>query len=306
MPRRFLATSRRVFLRELVMIDWPEKVVADLARRRAVLVLGAGVSRQAVGQDGQVPPTWKKFLELANERCPGGRVEHVGSAISEGDLLHACEWLKNRFDEHWVDFLRETFHRPGFSPSQLHRLIVQLDSRLVFSLNFDDIYERAANEAEAGAHIVKNYNDGDIEEFLRGDGRYIVKVHGSLNSPNNLIFTQNEYSKARVKNSSFYHAFDAALMTHTFIFIGASYNDPDVNLILENQKFSFPTVRPHYMLTPHMTNKDLESSLRRNRNIKLLEYEKVDDSHSGLVSEVADLLERVELEREELTKNTNW
>ena len=160
----------------------------------------------------------------------------VTDAIVAADYLHACECLKKRYDEGWVGYLRKTLSLPAFPPAEVHEDILRLDSRIVFSLNFDDIYERHANGVHHGSYIVKNYYDPDASEFLRGTGRYIIKVHGNLNSPDNLIFTQHDYSKARVKSASFYQAFDATLLTHTFLFVGSGFADPDVNLLLENQK----------------------------------------------------------------------
>lgn len=287
------------------MLDWPGSLVNDIARRRAVLLIGSGVSKHSIGRRGARPPTWKSFLKQALLDCPDEVPPYVQEAIGAGDYLHACEWLKIRYDDSWSAYLRKTFQTPGFVPSALHKAILSLDSRILFTLNFDDIYERAANETP-GSHIVKNYYDPDVSEFLRGDGRYIVKVHGNLNSPEQLIFTQKDYSSARVKNAPFYQAFDACLLTHSFVFIGAGYADPDVNLLLENQAFSFPSNQPHYFLTSDNNNDDLKRSLRNNRNLKTINYEKVDDGHSGLLTEILHLVELVDEKRQELSTNTNW
>lgn len=289
------------------MINWPEGLISDLARRRAVLVIGSGVSRHSIGMGEVRPPTWAEFLRKALEDCPDqSSLTGIGEAIQTGDLLHACEWLKKRFDERWVAYLRRTFSQPAFAPAPIHGQILRLDSRIVLSLNFDDIYERHANDVSLGSHIVKNYYDTDVAEFLRGDGRYIIKVHGNLNSPEKLVFTQRDYSKARIAHSTFYQAFDAALLTHTFVFIGSGYSDPDINLLLENQNFGFPTQSPHYFLTKQQFNEDRKRSLRENRSLKVIEYDALDESHSGLVGELTKLNELVDTERFALTKSTGW
>ncbi|MCE7521204.1 SIR2 family protein [Halomonas titanicae] len=290
--------------------NWPEHLIKDIARRKVVLVIGAGVSKHAVGLDGVTkPPVWKEFLLNAAEAI--GRnphTEHIFKAIEDGDLLHACEWLKNRYDEDWAAHLRSKFVDPRYIPGELHELLALLDLRVVFSLNFDDIYENRSREINETSQFVKNYNDSDVCEFLRGDARYIVKVHGNLSSPATLIFTQKDYSEARVKYNLFYSAFNAALMSHTFLFIGCGYGDPDVNLILENQAFrALPgSIGPHYFVTSSQMPDDLKESLRRNRNLKTLNYDKIDDNHSGLVHSIKVLLERVESARSELMENNNW
>lgn len=290
------------------MVDWSDVLISDLARRRTVLVLGSGVSRHASSDSGQKPPDWKTFLEAALEDCPDrASAGHISAAIESRDFLHACEWLKKRYDEEWNAYLRGVFQQPQYQGGELHQLIQKLDARIVFSLNFDDIYERVANEAYNGSLIIKQYYDDDVVEFLRGDGRYVVKVHGGLNSPDKLIFTQRDYAKARIANSSFYQSFDACLLTHSFLFIGAGYSDPDVNLVLENQNFSFPSNAPHYFLTSDNANDDLRDSLRQNRNLKTLAYDALDQDHTGLVQAIEALVVKVEEKREELKeKSMNW
>lgn len=290
--------------------DWPAPLVRDIARRRAVFVIGSGVSRHALGADGTTrPPVWKSFLTDAAQRfARGADTEHIYKAIEGGDLLHACEWLKDRYDEDWPAYLRSKFTDPRYTPGKLHELIALLDTRVVFSLNFDDIYENKSREINEASQFTKNYSDVDVCEFLRNDARYVVKVHGNLASPATLIFTQEDYAKARIKHSLFYSAFDAALMTHTFLFVGCGYGDPDVNLLLENQAFSAQpgSINPHYFLTSEDISNDMRRSLRKNRNLKTLCYDKVDDGHSGLVAAVEQLYSKVIDSRSLLTENTNW
>jgi len=289
------------------MIEWPDKLVNDLARRRAIIVIGSGVSRHSTGEGDVRPPTWKQFLEKAMEECPDRKsLKTVEEAISSGDYLHACEWLKKRYEEGWIPYLRRTFSRPAFKPSEIHQEILNLDCRIVFSLNFDDIYERHASSINKRSYIVKSYYDTDVAEFLRGNDRYIIKVHGNLNSPHNLIFSQKDYSEARIKHSAFYQAFDAALLTHTFLFIGSGHSDPDINLVLENQNFSFPAQDPHYFLGASGFSEDRKASLRENRKLKVLEYDPADEFHSGLVDEIKELAARVESERYDISQLTSW
>ncbi len=294
----------------MVQKEWPEPLVRDIARRRAILVIGSGVSRHAVAANGDKrPPVWKDFLNNAVQRFPREeKTDHIYKAIEDGDLLHACEWLKNRYDEDWTAYLRSQFVDPNYRPGELHRLIADLDTRIVFSLNFDDIYENKSREVYQTSQFTKNYSDSDVCEFLRGDARYIVKVHGNLSSPDSLIFTREDYARARIAHSLFYSAFDAALMTHTFLFIGCGYNDPDINLLLENQAFRVysKSARPHYFLSSDDISHDMKRSLRNNRNLKTLSYDRVDENHSGLIDAIRRLTEEVAKAKDDITENGNW
>jgi hypothetical protein len=47
------------------MIIWPKSLVREIAARRCVFFLGAGVSASATDKDGNRPRTWAEFLEEA-------------------------------------------------------------------------------------------------------------------------------------------------------------------------------------------------------------------------------------------------
>lgn len=288
------------------MVSWPNDLVRDIARRRCVVVVGSGVSRQASGVNGARPPTWDGFLREANRELPGGEQLHITTALNEGDLLNACEWLQQKYSHNWTGRLRSAFSAPRFAPAEVHRTIARLDTRIVFSLNFEDILDRALQEVHGGTCVTKRYYDEGVSEFLRGTDRYLVKVHGSLDETSKLIFTQRQYAEARISAAPFYNAFDSALMTHTFLFLGAGYRDPDINLVLENQNFTYSEAHPHYFLSAAGLHNDLKRSLRSNRNLEIIEYEKVDEDHSGFSAAIRELLELVEVHRQELAKTLEW
>lgn len=289
------------------MTQWPRDLIRDIARRRSVIVVGSGVSRQATSKDGaRRPPTWHEFLIDCNNQLDGGPQEHIAQSISDGDLLNACEWLQRKYQHNWTAKLRASFSSPRFAPTDVHRAIARLDSRIVFSLNFEDILDRALQDVHGGTCVTKRYYDEGVSEFLRGTDRYLVKVHGSLDEVSRLIFTQKQYAEARVKAAAFYNAFDGALLTHTFLFLGAGYRDPDINLVLENQNFTYSEAHPHYFLAASGMHDDLKQSLRSNRNLQVVEYDPIDADHTGFASAIDQLLELVELERITLAETLEW
>jgi hypothetical protein len=288
------------------MADWPEALIRDLARRRCVIVVGAGVSRHARGTKGEIPPTWHEFLSECNKNCKGGPRPHVAEAIQHGDYLHACEWLQRIYDNEWIGTLRKYFSAPKYAFSNVHRNICKIDTRVIFSLNFDDIIDRATQEIYAGTCVKKTYYDPDVAEFLRGSERYLVKIHGSLDTPARLIFTQKDYARARIAEGSFYNAFDSALMSHTFLFLGVGYNDPDINLVLENQNFMYNSSYPHYFLSELGMHNDLKQSLRSNRNLLVIEYDKIDDAYSGFALAIENLLAEVDYFRIGMAASQEW
>lgn len=124
---------------------WPEPLVRDLARRNVAIVLGSGVSKNSLGANGvDRPPVWLEFLKKGIERVGTRGTQHIKRAISDSDYLHACEWLKDKLDDDWEEFLRSQFLTPSYTASELHDLIFRLDQRITLSLNLDNIYEETS------------------------------------------------------------------------------------------------------------------------------------------------------------------
>lgn len=80
------------------MIDWPEKLVLDIARRRCVLFLGSGVSANSKNAAGERPKTWVEVLKLGLNRLPNTVTKKqkgvVSKAINNGDLLGSTDIVR--------------------------------------------------------------------------------------------------------------------------------------------------------------------------------------------------------------------
>lgn len=286
------------------MIDWPENLVDDIARRRAVIVVGSGVSKNSAGKVGKRPPTWSEFLKIAVNECPN-RENHIRSAIKRGDYLTACEWLKHKLDEKWVTIIRREFVEPGYKAAEIHELIFKADVRFVITPNFDKIYDNYASQASEGTILIKNYNDADIGDVFRGNKRAIIKAHGSIDSPVDMVFTREDYARVRTTNPRIYNVLDALLMTHTFLFVGCGIDDPDFRLLLEKYSFEHKNAAPHYMTLCNPVHRDLEKTLRTTMNIKAIKYSKK-NNHEELTDSFRKLNELVEFRRDELAKERGW
>ena len=108
-------------------IDWPTELVTAIARRRSVVVLGSGVSRQSVSASGQRPPAWDQLLTQGVSRLisPNTIKTAIRRAIRTGDYLLACQMVKEQMgDPEFHEFLREQFLTPHFQPAAIHDSII--------------------------------------------------------------------------------------------------------------------------------------------------------------------------------------
>lgn len=290
------------------MIDWPADLVRDIAARRSVLFLGAGVSRNAENVHGVHPREWTQFLghlaSLITDVAQRGEVEQC---VKEADLLTACELCRKYLSPpvFKTEMLKE-FAGNAYRPAKIHDDLSLIDSRLVMTTNFDKLYENRANQLQDNTVIVKNYYDKDVADVFRRLDRVVLKVHGTIDAPDQTIFTRSQYAMARRDYGHFYQLLRGLFVTHTFVFLGASMRDPDMQLLLEDHAYRFEGSRPHYIVMPE--NSARTGTLRvleETMNLQALLYDPA-HNHQALADSVAALVPLVESAREEIAATAQW
>lgn len=288
------------------MIVWPKDLINDIARRKCILILGAGISKNSQNEDGVRPKDWKEFLEFSCSQTSSIKSE-IKKQINSGDYLTACELIKKDLGrDKFNTLIKDEFLTPKFKKADIHTYIYNLDSRIVITPNFDKIYDVYATATSQGSMIIKSFDSADLVDCIRRPEPLIIKIHGSVDSTDNIIFTRKDYSEARTKFRDFYKIIEALSLTHTFIFLGCGVNDPDIRLILEDLNFKYPFSKQHYIVMPkksiHNKIKDIVSETMK---LNILEYDSK-NHHSALTNSLQDLVNEVEIVREKIAITRSW
>ena len=289
------------------MITWPEDLIDDIARRRVVIFLGAGISMNAKTNAGVHPKNWAQLLEEGAKRIPAKSRKIVKRLLKDRDYLTACDVLKRKLGaDAYATFFNKEFLEPKFEPAAIHNSIFELDSRIVATPNIDKIYETFASHQAKGSIKTKHFYDDDVADAIRRSNRLVLKVHGSIDSPAKMIFTRAEYAAARTKYAEFYSILDALLITHTFLFLGCGINDPDLRLVLENYAFRFRASRQHFMtISNDSLSPDEMTAISESMNLSFLCY-KPDNKHKELTSSIKSLVDLVDDRRDQLVSSRDW
>lgn len=255
------------------MINWPQALIDDLERRRVIIFIGSGVSRNSVGIDTVTSPkTWHAFLTDAATQV--GNIAEVKPYLDSKDYLTSLDLVRAKCTRgQYAQLVEQEYLTPQYSEAKIHEIIYQLDANIVLSPNFDKIYDVFVQSKSRGTTVVKQYHDLDLAKYIRGDRRVLVKIHGSVDATQHMIFGRRDYAEARVKHAWFYDILRALILTHTFLFIGCGTDDPDIRLLLEDTQFSAGFAREHYFLSAAgaMAN-GFKSIIEETMNLHVLEY----------------------------------
>lgn len=288
------------------MIEWDKELVDAIARRRAVVVIGSGVSRNSTNSTGERPKTWEAFLEFTSTSLTCKSL--VNELISRRDYLTACEVVSLELgDMQFRKVVKAEYIDKQYNHSKIHEYIYALDSSIVLSPNFDVIYETYASGISKGSLLVRMHSDSDIASFISGGrNRVFIKTHGSASGPGNLIFTYREYAEARTKYRIFYELLKSLIMTHHFLFLGCGIDDPDIRAIFEDVRFAYGQIPNHFMTLPAEENNDqILEIVSHNTGLNFLKYNP-SNGHIELTLSLEELSVKVDALRTEISNSRNW
>jgi hypothetical protein len=183
----------------------------------------------------------------------------------------------------WVELLRPIAHDLGLDVDKEHDLVTLAQYHLnVNGLNRSQLNKRLIEEFSRAAEITENHRilarlpiytywttnyDKLIENSIElagkiADVKYtkkhlaftkpkrdvvVYKMHGDIDHPDEAILTKDDYESYHVKMDQFITALSGDLVSKTFIFIGFSFSDPNLDYILSRVRVSYDkSQRTHY------------------------------------------------------------
>jgi NAD-dependent SIR2 family protein deacetylase len=261
----------------------------DLANKRVVLFVGAGASKWAKPRGGGTFRGWREFLEFACEKIDQKKLKHlIKQQIDKSDFLIASELIKDALKEEWRTVLLNEFQQAA-DASRLHKALISLEQRIIVTTNFDKLIENAWSESCPNSWpTVISTVDAKAFRLFRDSNPYVIKLHGSIDDPGSVVFDKSSYQKSAFYNQFYRELIGTLLLTHTFIFVGFSMEDPAVSLFIESHAFRYGDTRPHYIFMPGREISEIDELSRKLRKLFVLRYSEKDE-HVALVEALEQL-----------------
>lgn len=256
---------------------WPAALITELAERRCIIFFGAGASIPCVSKSGSKRmPSWSSLLSSLADNIPDDDDKSFANElIRTSDFLNAAEVIHTKITPADYDrYFTQEFIVPRFDASDMHKSILNIDPKVVVTTNFDTIYEDFCRTGDAAnAYSTINFYEDGMVNALRSTRRLIVKAHGSVTNTHRMVLTKSQYFRARKDFPNFYTLLGSIFITSTILFLGYSLNDPDIQLVLENNNISMPSDHKHYFVVEAGMNAALKAAMSRSYNIELIEFE---------------------------------
>lgn len=111
-----------------------------------------------------------------------------------------------------------------------HRLIARLPLRTIWTTNYDTLIEEAYSDAGKLCQPIASVSAISTPWPRRDVALY--KMHGGIDDPAQAVITKDDYETYRATREEFITVLTSHLLTKTFLFLGFSFTDPNLDYLL--------------------------------------------------------------------------
>lgn len=210
--------------------------VKELRANNAAVFVGAGLSKAAGFVD------WVGLLSPV--------AEGLGlDAARETDLVTLAQFHLNHNSANrsqLTQILVDNFSDLP-DPHENHRILARLPIKTFWTTNYDRLIEKAL--MEGGKRVDAKYTVSQLAITRPGRDAIIYKMHGDIEHANDAVISKDDYERYQVTHDPYVTALSGDLIEKTFLFIGFSFTDPNLDYILSRVRVRFVTnQRKHFCI----------------------------------------------------------
>lgn len=211
-----------------------ERYLKEIIEGNAAVFAGAGLSAPA----GFV--NWRELLRpIAEELDLNADIETDFVALAQ---FHRNKHHGNKGQQNQL--LIERFGVPK-SPTANHDMLAKLPIETYWTTNYDDLIEKAL--LGQGKTPDVKYTEAHLALTRRGRDAVVYKMHGDISNPQDAVLAKDDYERYHVNRAAFVTALSGDLVSRTFVFLGFSFTDPNLDYILSRVRLNLEeNQRKHY------------------------------------------------------------
>jgi len=232
------AISSAVFLRDYTR---------ELHSQNGAVFAGAGLSMASGYVD------WKHLLDEV--------IRDLGlDPAKEHDLVTIAQYHCNQAGGNRAQLTQTIFKHfsPTKAPTPNHRILARLPIRTYWTTNYDKLIEKALEEARKVPDV--KYTEKQLTTTRPERDAVVYKMHGDIDHPTETVISRDDYEEYPLKMEAFVWALRGDLVEKTFLFLGFSFTDPNIDYILSRVRVQYGRdQRPHYCILKRVSKESGET-----------------------------------------------
>ena len=218
-------------------IDSIKEINKARTNNRLVIFVGSGVSNNSG------VPTWKGLIETIakkinyNENCNG--CDSIETSCPKEDCSERFNFTATEFlripEYYYQSVLPDEYFQTitdtlkcDKESNAVDELILDIAPHHIITTNYDTLLENSASVKTANYKVI--YEDKDL--LSNASDGYIIKMHGDIDHPQTIVLKESDYIDYEQTHPLISTYIKSLLVNHTFLFVGYSLNDNNLNLII--------------------------------------------------------------------------
>ncbi|WP_163082419.1 SIR2 family protein [Acinetobacter baumannii] len=194
-------------------------LVKELQAENLAIFAGAGLSKPAGFVD------WKSLLTEVAEDLD------LDIDKEESNLVALAQYHVNskRNRTKINQLIIEEFSK-NIGITENHRILSRLPIHTFWTTNYDDLIEKALEDAKKVVDI--KHDPKQLLTSPKKRDAVVYKMHGDYRHPTDAVIIKDDYERYLLQRNEFYIALRGDLLTKKFLFLGFSFADPNIDYIL--------------------------------------------------------------------------
>lgn len=264
-----------------------QRFVSELEESNVAIFAGAGLSSSAGYVD------WRELLRpLANE---------LNLDIDEEqDLVGVAQFYLNengrsRISQQLMDEIAT-----AKQPTENHHILSRLPIKNYWTTNYDKLIEKSLEHVNKVVDI--KYTNNHLAITKKKRDAILYKMHGDCDHPDSAVLTKDDYERYHLKMKPYITALSGDLVSKTFLFLGFSFTDPNLDYIMSRVKAYFEEhQRQHYCIFKECSEDDFDTpqlyenaKVKQNLRIKDLSRFQIKTILVKNYAEITEILRKIE------------
>lgn len=227
--------------------EFIKKYSKALQAKNAAIFTGAGTSIETGFLD------WKHLIKPFAD-------ELKLDIDQEPDLVKLTQYYVNKKGNRYAlnQKILNNFYETG-QQNHVLSILARLPIYNYWTTNYDKLLENALRENDRNPDV-KITNDSLSQNIVNRDA-IVYKMHGDQGTPQNAVITKDDYEEYHMTHSLFTAALQGDLVSKTFLFVGFSFEDPNLEYVLSRVRILLNgQVREHYCFFKRINRKQYTDS----------------------------------------------
>lgn len=232
--------------RSLIKKEFINEYLKAINENNAAIFAGAGLSRASGYVD------WKDLLSYV--------AESIGlDSKKETDLTAVAQYYKNERGSRGIinQLLIDNFTKDCKENENI-KLFSKLPISTYWTTNYDSLIETQLKKE--GKIVDVKFRQENLSITHPERDVVVYKMHGDISLPGEAVLTKDDYEAYSITHPLFITALQGDLVTKTFLFIGFSFEDPNLNSILARIRVLLnDNQRMHYCIMKKVSRTDFKT-----------------------------------------------